>query len=285
MILIKVKSFIILFVLFVSCHGDHDSNFRGRNQFYDESGLLVRREFYSTEGGNGSIFTERTFKDDTIPHGYARSYYVNGQLMGEEHYINGVEHGIFRRFYPNGQLEQIGRIKNGVLDSLAEMYYENGNLKLKTFWMQGKQIAEHISYFSNGEVSEYLFYSPIGDLVYKSVYDQNGGRLDEEGSQNTHLVCRDEDYEFFTGDTLWIEIFAPSPPDKKVVLIVNLSSSLNESFDDGQVVPIKNGFADYKVVLGQQGVFRFNALLTSEDFLKSNSDSFSNSFSFSVFKR
>jgi antitoxin component YwqK of YwqJK toxin-antitoxin module len=277
---------LLIFPIFVllGCHQDSDKGKDIRKQFYNTEGLSVKRTFYEEEGKEATILTERTFKNDSIPHGYARSYFKNGQLKGEDHYQNGVKHGVSKSLYKNGQLSEISCMKHGVLDSLGIMYYTDGQIKIKSFWYNGEQVGEQLYYYPNGSLEKYLMYDPVGKAVYGRKYNEQGEFLQQEGVKNARIVYKGEDDIFTTGEILNIKIYAPTPPDCKVRLFVSIKDENGQALLDKKPVSIENGLATYEMVLNEVGKYYFETTISFEDKSIDEQQEYSNAFEYSVIK-
>lgn len=280
-IIVTLFSFLIL----ASCNQGSENKKDTRKQFRNDEGLLVKRTYYEEEGKEASILTEKTFKienGDTVLHGYAKSFYQQGQLMGEEHYKNGVKHGVSQQFYPNGQIKHKGWLKNGKLDSIGLAYYEDGQIKTKGYFRKGKKIGEQVFYYPNGQVYKYLFNDPLGRLIYRKEYSKDGTVLSKKGEEKPQLIYKGEDAEFTPGETLHVTIYAPTPPDSEVDLSVSIKSKDGRDVVDSQKVPIKNGKAVYKRELSEPGQYYFQTSLFFKDLKTGEDQTFDNAFEYKV---
>jgi len=278
----------VLSLLFiVSCNNSNDQKQDVRKQFRNEEGLVIKRTFYEEEGEETNVLTEKTFKvenGDTILHGNAKSFYQNGQLMGEEHYRDGVKYGISQQFYPNGQTKHKGWLKEGKLDSVGLAYYENGQIKVKGYFHNDHKVGEQLHYYKNGKIKAYSLYNPVGEPVYLREYSDNGELTNEEGTKNTQLIYKGEDATFTPGETLHVTIYAPTPPDSKVDLSVSITDKNGQSVVDSQKVPIKNGKAVYKRELNEPGQYYFKTSLFFKDLKTGEEQTFDNAFEYTVVK-
>lgn len=275
---------LLIFVIFVllGCHQDSDQDKDIRKQFYNSEELLVKRTFYEEEGKEATILTERTFKNDTTPHGYARSYFKNGQLKGEDHYQNGVKHGVSKSLYKNGQLSEMSWMKHGVLDSLGIIYYSDGQIKIKSFWYNGEQVGEQLYYYPNGILKKYLMYDPGGKAVYGRKYNEQGKFLQQEGGKNARIVYNGEDDIFTTGETLSVKIYAPTPPDCEVNLLISIKDERGNAIIDKKSLPLKNGLVSYKTDLKEVGKYYFETTINFKDLATGKQEEYNNAFEYSV---
>jgi len=273
-----IFSFFILF----GCQQNSDNKKDVRKEFYNPEGLLVKRTFYEDEGKEATILTERIFKNDTIPHGYARSYYKNGQLMGEEHYRYGVKEGLTQQFYNNGQIKNKGWLVNDKLDSAGFAYYEDGQVKIKSFWYNGEQVGEQLYYYPNGTLEKYLMYDPGGEAVYGRKYTEQGKFLQQEGGKNARIVYKGEDNVFTTGEILSVKIYTPTPPDCEVNLFISIKDERGNAIIDKKSLPLKNGLVSYKTELMEVGKYYFETIINFKDLATGEQEEYNNAFEYSV---
>jgi antitoxin component YwqK of YwqJK toxin-antitoxin module len=258
---------LLIFAIFVlcGCQQNSDNKMDVRKEFYNPERLLVKRTFYEDKGKEATILTEITFKNDTIPHGYVRSYYKNGQLMGEELYKDGQQDGVTRQFNKDGKLIQTGWMKNGVLDSLGVIYYSDGQVKVKSFWYNGEQVGEQLYYYPNGTLEKYLMYDPGGEAVYGRKYNEQGKFLQQVGGKNARIVYKGEDNVFTTGEILSVKIYTPTPPDCKVNLFISIKDERGNAIIDKKSLPLKNGLVSYKTELMEVGKYYFETTINFKD--------------------
>ncbi len=278
---------IFSFILISSCSQSSENKKNTRKQFRNEKGLLVKRTFYEKDGKDANVLTEKTFKvenGDTVLHGYAKSFYLDGQLMGEEHYKAGVKHGVSQQFYSSGQIKLRGWIKNGKLDSTGLAYYEDGQMKARGYFHMGKKIGEQLNYYQNGKIKAYSFYNPVGESVYIREYNESGELINEEGTKNTQLIYKGEGAEFTPGETLQVTIYAPTPPDSKVDLLVSIRGKDGRVVVDSQKLPIKNGKAVYRIELSEPGQYYFQTSLFFKDLRTGEEQTFGNAFEYAVIR-
>lgn len=275
---------LLSFLVLTSCNPSVDKK-DTRKEFQTEEGLFVKRTFYEEEGKAVTILMEKTFKienGDTVLHGYAKSFYQSGQLMGEEHYRNGVKQGVSQQFYSNGRVKHKGWIKNGKLDSIGLAYYQDGQMKAKAYFHKGKKIGEQLNYHKNGKLKAYSFYNPVGESVYIREYNKQGELTYEEGIKNTQLIYKGADSKFALGETLHVTIYAPTPPGSEVDLSVSIKGKTGQLVVNNQNVPIKNGNAFYKRELGNLGKYTFKTSLFFKDLNSGEEQTFENAFDYIV---
>jgi len=256
-----------------------------RKQFHNQGGLFFKRTFYESRGKESAILTERTFKienEDTIPHGYARSYYENGQIMGEEHYLLGKKHGLERQFYSNGKIKHKGWYVNGELDSMAISYYENNQMESSVVFKKGKKIGQQVTYYPNGKIKEYLMHNPLGELFFQREFNKDGVLLNEKGTMATMLSYTGDDNIFEIGEKLIVKIFVPTPPYFEVNLLVSIKDKEGNAVTNNKPKTLKNGLMTYKTELKQVGSYYFETTIYFNDLAKAEQEVYSHGFEFHV---
>ena len=54
---------------------------------------------------NGNLKTEIPYINDSVKHGVAKKYYIDGTLSAEANIVNGKRTGLSKYYFPNGYLE------------------------------------------------------------------------------------------------------------------------------------------------------------------------------------
>jgi hypothetical protein len=91
----------------------------------------VKRSFYR----NGQLREETHFLGSTI-HGPHRTWHHNGQLSSEEFYDSGLLHGLCRQWNRRGRLLGSYRMKHGM--GIQQAWFQNGRLQFETSTATGK---------------------------------------------------------------------------------------------------------------------------------------------------
>lgn len=101
--------------------------------------------------GNGQAFVEEKFVDGTRTE-YAETLgqeHANGQLNGEQRWINGKRHTTF--WYENGQKERFSTVDDEVEDGRRTEWYENGQKKLEFRQVFGVTEGRVTYWYDNGQ--------------------------------------------------------------------------------------------------------------------------------------
>lgn len=194
-------------------------------QFNDLQNLVLNKSYYD----NGKLRTEQSYKiidGDSIPHGYSRLFYQNGQVSLEVLFQNGMKQGIEKGYYENGEIEYVGKNNNDKPDSLTVWYYSNSvssehPIKAIDHWSNGKILSHQQKYYKNGDIKYYIFYDPLERPIYKREYGKNGDFI-EEGDKYPAIVMVTElsEYNFKKGDNLVARIYHIKPPKSETELYI-----------------------------------------------------------------
>lgn len=80
------------------------------------------------------------------------TYWVNGQINLDSHYLNGKLDGVNTSYYPNGSKSDVASCRGGVLDGEATAYYSSGKIQSKGQYKAGAQVGHWIWYQETGAV-------------------------------------------------------------------------------------------------------------------------------------
>jgi len=106
---------------------------------------------------------------DTIINGDYREYYSNGQIRYVGKFIDGKQTGLWKFFHDNGVLKySLEIINDNSKDGELIFYDRYGKLGEKLNLIGGKQEGERRLFFSNGMLSEVIFYKndQLDHVVY-----------------------------------------------------------------------------------------------------------------------
>ncbi len=80
------------------------------------------------------------------------TYWVNGQINLDSHYLNGKPDGVITTYYTDGSACDVMSCFDGVLDGEATTYYPSGKIQNKGQYRDGVQVGRWIWYDENGKV-------------------------------------------------------------------------------------------------------------------------------------
>jgi len=80
------------------------------------------------------------------------TYWVNGQIDFDSHYLNGKLDGINTLCYADGSIADVASCRDGVLDGGATAYYSSGHIENKGQYRHGAQVGHWIWYNQDGKV-------------------------------------------------------------------------------------------------------------------------------------
>ena len=72
--------------------------------------------------------------------GVCKSYYPNGNIKMERHYVEGKYHGDVIDYYNNGQIKSISQYKNHFINGFVKTYNKKGELISHIEYKQSTQI-------------------------------------------------------------------------------------------------------------------------------------------------
>lgn len=133
-------------------------------RFYDKNGEVLsegKRKagdfYYKSFYENGNIDKEGKFgKKDK--NGLWKSYDINGSLVSEEQYLNGVNVDTFKRYFRSGELETIYKFnKEGGIDGYYADYFRNGNLYCQGYFNNGESDGPWVYYYPDKTVNTEMF--------------------------------------------------------------------------------------------------------------------------------
>lgn len=130
---------------------------RERINRYDAKGLKQGewKDFYP----NGSVKTEKTFKDDLL-HGYYKEYDAKGKLALTMLYENGS--------IVNSKIEDQPDIE------IKNKYDQNGNLIYSGPYRNDIPVGIHREYGSDGKITNGFIYNDNGHLLSEGIVDEGG---------------------------------------------------------------------------------------------------------------
>ena len=108
-------------------------------------------------------------------------YSLNGILVEEAHYVDGVLNGEVKRWYENGQVYQEGQYVDGMMDGSWLVFYSDGNLAAKADFDKGTGVQTSYAnsgykclvtnYFENEKHGKETYYNPDGRVTRIAVYE------------------------------------------------------------------------------------------------------------------
>ncbi len=93
---------------------------------------------------------------DTMPKGFRKFYYPNGNISSEGIMIDGKPDGYWKNYHENGNIRSEGNRKNFLLDGTWNFYDEKGNIQLIINYVDGKKQGLRITYLPEERIEEYF---------------------------------------------------------------------------------------------------------------------------------
>lgn len=229
------------------------------SSFYNDDGLLVKRNYFE---GSDKILLERTYKRDSIPHGYGKSFYPSGQIELFIEYFEGLKEGDEIKYFENGKIEKMGVNRKGKADSIWVSYDSLGFLKNVNTWYKGNFTGEQATFYPNGKIREYLFYSPNGQIIYRGSFNNEGNVIFQEGNPTPLIiVITDHDVnEWNIKEELELVVFGSKYlPDADFNGLI-LRSLNSEKVVDEIIFEQSVSQFRYKHILLETGLFEFKVV-------------------------
>lgn len=132
----------------------------------------------------GSRVVEPSSDDD----GTQRTYWENGRLKSESHYVDGKLNGSFKTWYENGQVFQDGLYADDMMDGSWLIFYPDGSLAARAQYEKGsgKQtcynnegcIIMEVEYVDNLKHGREIHYAANGSVLQVVNYER-GKKVEE----------------------------------------------------------------------------------------------------------
>ncbi|MGB3777916.1 MAG: hypothetical protein WA960_06130 [Tunicatimonas sp.] len=172
--------------------------------------------------------------------------------------------------------------QDGKKEGYERGYYQNGNIKYIGSSKNGYSVGQGLNFYQDSVLKSYVFFDPIGRVVYKRVYSSDGELLAEEGSKNTQIISvTANDNRFSVNDSLKVRIYAPTPPNSEVELLVEITSIVGEVIEERKI-DTDQGLAIYSTVLRDTGVYYFTTRFILKDLHLVTSEEYENNFQYWV---
>jgi antitoxin component YwqK of YwqJK toxin-antitoxin module len=147
----------------------------------------VKQGFYKTFFENGNLASESHYLNDSM-NGVEKFYYEDGSLNSVFTMKNGKSHGEFKYFYEDKTLKQEGTYVNNVLEGQLKTYYKNGKLKEIVTMVDSEEKGDFIEYYENGNLKAKGSYSggPNSENCILEMYKE-----DSDGEFESKKYCKD----------------------------------------------------------------------------------------------
>lgn len=114
---------------------------------YDNKEAGPAKIFYD----NGVLGSEGNYINRNVKDGLWKYYGVDGRLVVQAHYKNGIIHGQELKFWRNGKKMEEKNWIDGKQEGLWAQWFENGNSKLKTRMINDKRSGLYYAYYKTGK--------------------------------------------------------------------------------------------------------------------------------------
>lgn len=123
------------------------------------NGNGYHRNYYD----NGVVALECLYREGKL-HGLCYQRGLDGILLSEVNYVNGIADGKAKYYYETGELLNEGELKNNVQDGDWVWYHANGKPEAEAIFINGKKHGEELFYNESGDVVKREFYE-MGKLI------------------------------------------------------------------------------------------------------------------------
>ncbi len=132
-----------------------------------------------TKDDQGRVQEKYKVNKDSLKHGEYTSY-INGTLIENSQYVNGVLQGPRKMYHTNGSIEIEENYVDGKLDGTYKAYYYDGVLSQKATYVMGKMQGILETYYKDGQLKEQVTMVANNENgPFKEYY--NSGKLKWEG--------------------------------------------------------------------------------------------------------
>jgi antitoxin component YwqK of YwqJK toxin-antitoxin module len=150
---------LILSLIFLLIACNKDSTFRVE-LFYENSSTIKEIQFYKKADSlatgkwetffpNGNLMEERHYIDGKL-HGQRLIYDENGSVAIMENYEHDQFEGVYEAYHPNGQVRVRGQYENNAMSGEWTYYYDNGQLKERVQFLNNLENGPFEEYYSSG---------------------------------------------------------------------------------------------------------------------------------------
>ncbi len=167
-------------------------------RFYRTGKLSLEVNYGQNESGPAKIYydnkvlaAEGNYIHRNVKDGLWKFYGVDGRLVVEVTYSNGIKNGKETKFWKNGQKMEEKDWVDGKQDGVWAQWFENGKEKLKVRMISDKRNGLYYAYYPNGRYfmkGKYKENLKVGQWIY---YDVDGNITRD--TEFTNGVAADQD--------------------------------------------------------------------------------------------
>ncbi len=159
---------------------------------FDAGGTVARTRSYYR---NGKIMAAGNFRNERKDSTWLFYSEINGALVAEELYVNGLREGVSRTFLLKGGVSEITTWRHGVRDGLWEQYYTGGALKIRCYFKDDEKEGPLEAFDTDGKLmikGQYRGGRQDGIWTY---YNEKGLPEKRETYQNGVLLKSEDQLE------------------------------------------------------------------------------------------
>ena len=121
--------------------------------------------------------------------GIAFSYYENGSIEEERHYVNGIREGSSKTYDKNGKLVAKSNHHNNEWHGLSTLFHDNGKVKSKLSFSDGI-MQYHKDFDKNGTKRSFINYKN-GEITFAEIFHSNGQKVWQIITSPLSMSCWD----------------------------------------------------------------------------------------------
>ncbi|MFN8340507.1 MAG: hypothetical protein U0V64_02470 [Cyclobacteriaceae bacterium] len=247
----------LLFGIASLCMGSCNNSDR-RVKFYNENGLLVKRQFYSD---SITLMKERTYLNDTLLHGYAKAFFENGQLSAYTEFDRGKKNGRETYYYRDGVIRSEGWNIHGSRDSVWSWYDSVGRVVEEGRYDLGVHCGERRKYHRGARVylNECYCFLPTSDGLYEyhSKFDSLGNRVFEDGHGDPVIIIKSTTFPKYRAHESFVVRIYLCPCAVRSETVISLSDTKTANLVNKVVVESGEDYYWYSYRLNSKGVCNF----------------------------
>lgn len=147
---------------FMKCEAEFENGvkIKTKRSFYEdgspESLFDEEKQTYTTWYINGKVKSETHFLQGR-KEGFSKEWYPDGQLKSEYIYYHHLEHGICKEYYEGGQLSLVSIYNNGIKSGFWKSYDFTGRLLYQGRYSDGYKVGTWVERNESGKLAKHIY--------------------------------------------------------------------------------------------------------------------------------
>lgn len=185
-------------------HFKNDKLIGDYQRFYTSGKVSLQVQYDENEAGPAQLFyddgvlsAEGRYIHKNVKDGLWKFYGVDGKMVVEIHYKNGVLDGKELKYWRNGKVMEEKNWVNGQQEGLWAQYFETGQDRLKTKMVHNKRHGLYYTYYPNGKyyvkgqykdnyrVGAWTYYTEEGEVRRATTYKMGVAADQDEIDEKT----------------------------------------------------------------------------------------------------